>query len=123
MKTHRKLPRILVIAGFAGMVIGAIDPIEGSLLILPGVGLLALGTFLGGSRHRALVLWSFACVAAGVAALWVISAFGGVRFPGEPASAGHSAWWGLFLLPYPLGWMAGLVGAIRVMREPVATTA
>ena len=34
------------------MLVGAIDPIEGSLLILPGSGLVALGTFLAQSERR-----------------------------------------------------------------------
>ena len=39
--------RILVIAGYIAMLIGAIDPMEGSLLILPGSGLVVLGIFMG----------------------------------------------------------------------------
>ena len=36
MKTPTFWPRVLMIAGLAGMLIGAIDPLEGSLIILPG---------------------------------------------------------------------------------------
>jgi len=104
--------RILVIMGLIAMVIGAIDPLEGSLVILPGTGLVALGALLGSSRHRILLYWSFFLVAVGVGALWGLSALGG--FGGN---SGRSNWWGLVLLPYPVGWIMGLVGSIRRLRE------
>jgi len=104
--------RILVIAGLAAMLIGAVDPLEGALLILPGSGLVALGALLGKSRHRRFLFWSFVLVAVGVGALWGLSAIGGLG-----GTTGHSYWWGLVLLPYPVGWIMGLVGAIRVLRE------
>jgi hypothetical protein len=104
--------RILVIAGLAAMLIGALDPLEGSLVILPGTGMVALGALLGKSRHRTLLSWSFVLVAVGVGALWGLSAIGG--FGGR---TGRSYWWGLMLLPYLIGWIMGLVGAIRRLRE------
>ena len=104
--------RILVIAGFAAMLIGALDPLEGSLVILPGTGMVALGALLGKSRHRTLLSWSFVLVAIGVGALWGLSAIGGLG-----GRTGRSYWWGLMLLPYLIGWSMGLVGAIRRLRE------
>jgi hypothetical protein len=104
--------RILVIAGLAAMLIGALDPLEGSLVILPGTGMVALGALLGKSRHRTLLSWSFVLVAVGVGALWGLSAIGG--FGGR---TGRSYWCGLMLLPYLIGWIMGLVGAIRRLRE------
>lgn len=104
--------RILVIVGLVAMVIGALDPLEGSLVILPGTGLVALGARLGNSQHRILLYWSFVLVAVGVGALWWLSALGG--FGGN---SGRSNWWWLVLLPYPVGWVMGLVGAIRRLRE------
>jgi K+-transporting ATPase A subunit len=80
------------------MLIGAIDPLEGSLIILPAAGLVALGALLGKSRHRRLLCWSFILVAVGIGALWVLSAFGGVG-----GRTGRSMWWLLVVLPYPVG--------------------
>jgi hypothetical protein len=94
------------------MVIGALDPLEGSLVILPGIGLVALGALLGNSRYRTLLLWSFVLVAVGVGALSGLSALGG--FGGN---SGRSNWWALAILPYPVGWIMGLIGAIRSLRE------
>jgi len=104
--------RILVIVGLVAMLIGAIDPLEGSLIIVAGTGMVALGGLLGRSRHRLLIYWSFVLVAVGVGVLWVLSAFGGIG-----GSTGRSMWWGLVILPYPVGWIMGLVGAIRRLRE------
>ena len=52
MNARHLRSRILIIAGSIAMVVGAIDPLEGSLIILPGSGLVALGTFLGQSERR-----------------------------------------------------------------------
>lgn len=74
------------------MLLGTVDPLEGSLLILPGSGLIALGNFLG-KRQRGVIrywLWVFGLIAVGVAAMFVLSAFGGIG-----GQSGHSMWWGV----------------------------
>lgn len=99
--------RILIIAGGIGMLVGAIDPLEGSLLILPGSGLVALGTFLGHSERRLIVyrVVVFVLIAIGVGAMWGLSSMGG--FGGN---SGHSMWWGVLILPYLIGWSMGIWG-------------
>jgi hypothetical protein len=89
------------------MLIGAIDPMEGSLAILPGSGLIALGFFLdrGDRRLIAFRVWMFVLVAVGVAALWGFSSVGGLG-----GHAGLSLWWGLLVLPYLIGLSASLWG-------------
>jgi len=104
--------RILGIAGPVLMVVGAIDPLEGSLVILPGGGMVLLGAYLGRSRRRTLLLWGFVLLAVGTGALWGMSALGGL---GE--GTGRSMWWALVLLPYPVGWVSCLVGAILRLIE------
>jgi hypothetical protein len=112
MAARWRWSHILVIVGLVATLVGAIDPLEGSLLILPGTGLLALGAWLGNSQHRRLLCWAFALVAVGVGEVWGLSAVGGLG-----GSTGRSMWWAIFLLPYPVGWVMALVGAIRRMRE------
>ena len=112
MKGVARLSRILVIVGLAAMVVGVLDPLEGSIVILAGAFLATLGALIGRSRHRVLLSWSFVLVAVGVGAMWWMSALGGLG--GE---TGRSYWWALVLLPYPVGWVMGLVGAIRRLRE------
>jgi purine-cytosine permease-like protein len=101
--------RILVILGGITMLLGTLDPLEGSLLILPGSGFVALGIFLGKRERRTLVywVWVFILIAVGVAAMFVLSAFGGIG-----GKSGHSMWWGIFMLPYPVGWLMAMAGGV-----------
>ena len=70
MKVRNRWSRGLVVVGLIAMCVGAVDPLEGSLIILPGTGMVALGALLGNSRHRSLLAWSFVLVAVGVGLLW-----------------------------------------------------
>lgn len=96
--------RVLNIVGSIAMVVGALDPMEGSLLILPGSGLVALGTFLGRSERRLIAyrVWVLILIVIGVGALWGLSSFGG--------NSGRSMWWGVLILPYLVGWSMGIWG-------------
>jgi hypothetical protein len=105
---------IFVVGGLLAMLVGAIDPLEGSFVILPGSGVVLLGAFLGKSRFQMLLSWAFVLIAAGVGAMVVFTALGGIG-----GNSGRSLWWGLFILPYPLGWIVGLVGAILALIESV----
>lgn len=110
--------RTLVVAGLIVMVIGAIDPLEGSLVILPGTAMVALGAWLGKSRYWKLLCWAFVLVAVGVAALFAVSAVGG--FGGRSSL---SYWWGILILPFPIGWVLGIIGAIKKLREGATPSA
>ena len=105
--------RSLIILGLAVMVRAALDPLEGSVGVVGSGGLMALGARLRESRHRVYLYCCLAMLATGVAALWILSAFGG--FGG---TSGRSYAWGLLILPYPIGWLAGLIGGVRAVREP-----
>ncbi len=104
--------RILVVIGLVTMLIGTIDPLEGSLAILPGSGMVALGALVRHSRHRPLLYFAFVMVLVGVGAMWGLSGLGGIGGP-----TGRSMWWATILLPYPVGWLLTLVGAVRLLRE------
>ncbi len=108
---------ILVWAGLLAMIGGAVDPLEGSLVILPGAGLVALGAWLGRSGFTRVLAWAFVLVAVGVAVLFALSAAGGIGGP-----AGGPAWWAIALVPYPVGWGMAVIGAIRRLRERPAAT-
>ena len=100
---------ILKVVGGIAMVLGTLDPLEGSVLILPGSGLVALGMHLGGKDRRTVLywVWVFILIAVGVAALFGLSAVGGIG-----GKSGHSMWWGMLILPYPLGWVMALAGGV-----------
>ncbi len=105
---HRSVwAKIMVVIGSIGLLIGALDPLEGSILIFIGSGLAALGTFLGQAeprliRYRTVV---FILIALGVGAMWGLTAKGG--FGGK---SGLSMWWGLLLLPYLVGYPMAIAG-------------
>ena len=86
-----------------------LTPLEGSLLILPGSGMVALGIYLGGKDRRTVLYWTWAfiLIAVGVGALFGLSAVGGIGGKG-----GHSMWWGILILPYPAGWLMALAGGV-----------
>ena len=104
--------RGLVLGGLIGMIAGLIDPLEGSVVIAAGNVAAAAGGCLGASRYRKLLYLGAALAVIGVATLFAISAVGG--FGGD---TGRSNWWMLILLPYPAGWILGLIGAVRALRE------
>ena len=114
MNTRLLWSRILVIVGSIAMLIGAIDPLEGSLIILLGSGLVTLGTFLGKSPRRMILywVWVFILIAVGVGLVWGLSAIGGLG-----GSTGRSLWWGLVILPYPIGWIMGIISLIVRLIE------
>jgi hypothetical protein len=94
------------------MLVGATDPLEGAFIILPGIVVVALGVVVAKSHHRKLVLWSLALVAAGVGMMIAISSVGGIG-----GNSGHSPAWAILMLPYPIGWVMGLVAAVLVLME------
>jgi len=112
MNTRKLWSRILIIVGGIAMLVGTLDPMEGSLLILPGSGLVALGLFVGKAEPRLLRYWLcvFILIAVGVGALFGLSAVGGIG-----GKSGNSMWWGVLLLPYPVGWGMALAGAILAL--------
>lgn len=107
MNARATWSRILITVGGLAMLVGAIDPMEGSLVILPGSGLVALGTFLGHGQRRLLAyrVGVFILITLGVGALFGLSSLGG--FGGN---SGRSNWWALLLLPYLVGWPMGICG-------------
>jgi hypothetical protein len=158
--------RILVIAGPLLMVLGAVDPLEGSIAIGVGAVLGSLGVRLGGRPDKRILLWGLTVIGVlsllllfraatarqpmllipfglvalsllmlwwglrrgapadrtcvygstglicfGVAAMWVLSAYGGF---GEGAL---SWWWALLVLPFPVGWLRHLFSIGRWIGE------
>lgn len=117
MTTRTLWSRILIYIGVVAMVIGIIDPLEGSFIILPGSGLVALGAYIGGNRRRKRLLLCFVLVAIGVGAMIVMSMFGGVG-----GKTGRSIWWILTALPYPVGWILDLAFVIPTLIHPSEST-
>lgn len=109
---HLLWSRILVILGLFGMLVGALDPLEGSVIILPSAAFAALGVFVGHAARRKLLYWAFLLIAMGVGAMFLWSAIGGIG-----GASGRSRWWALTIVPYPVGWLLGIVAAILFLVE------
>jgi len=105
-------PRRLLIAGIVAMFAGFLDPMEGSIVILAGVALAAFAARALHSRYSTVLYWALALTFTGVGALWGWSAVGGFGGP-----SGRSMWWILTLVPYPIGFLMGVIGSIRALRE------
>jgi len=95
--------RHLYITGLVAFIVGALDPMEGSVVICAGAALLAFSAYKLKDRHAKHFLIHFLLIATGVISLFVISDQGGLG-PND-----LSWWWGLFILPYPLAWLSLMV--------------
>ena len=122
MRTRTLGAHILFGLGALGFVAGAIDPLEGSVVILAGSMLLLGAEIVRGPERPRTRFWTIVLVliAIGVAMMAALSSVGGIG-----GKSGRSWWWGLLLLPYPAGWLLGigglLAGFIRFLRRRAAS--
>jgi hypothetical protein len=119
MKEKIKWTRIIYITGIVLLIVGSIDPLEGSVLIASGSGLIALSTFLTNDRHRKIFTISFVLIVIGVIFLFYLSSLGGFGGKSE-----LSWWWGALIIPYPIGWLTNIVLLIirAVKKRPQQTS-
>lgn len=105
MDTRSRWSKMLIIIGSVFMIVGILDPMEGSVIILLGSGLAALGSYLSTEPNRRFRddLTIFLLNLVGVGFLWGFSFIGGI---GEGTD--YSMWWALTLLPYAIGLLLGL---------------
>lgn len=68
---------------------------------------MALGALVRRTNRREIAYRTtvFGLILFGVAALWGLSAMGGLG-----GGSGHSMWWALLTLPYVVGWVMGILG-------------
>lgn len=115
MKGKEKWLRIIFILGIVTLIIGTIDPLEGSVVIAFGSALLALSAYLKHDRHRKIFLASLVMILIGVFFMFYFSSLGG--FGGTSTL---SWWWGILILPYPIGWLTTVILLIvRAVKKPV----
>lgn len=104
MKEKAKWTRIVFITGIILLVIGALDPLEGSIIITLGSAFVALAAFATHDRHFRIFMTAFIMIAVGVAAMFYMSSLGG--FGG---GSSVSWWWAVLILPYPAGWFTEII--------------
>jgi len=113
MKTTFNWQKILYFAGIAGLIIGAIDPLEGSIVIGAGSVLLALSTWLMQEKQSKLFAVCSAMMIIGIVCMFYFSSLGG--FGGKSTL---SWWWAILLIPYPVGWLITITTLIiRFIRN------
>jgi hypothetical protein len=106
MKTG-KVNHSLYIGGVVLLILGAFDPLEGSILIAIGSLLLATSIYRKGDAQWKFFQITFIMITVGVTAIFYLSSLGG--FGGNSPL---SWWWGLLILPYPVGWVMDIVALI-----------
>lgn len=109
-----KWVKIIYIIGVCALFIGVIDPLEGSLVILSGSALVALTTYLLNDSYKRIFLISSVLILFGVIFMYYLSSLGG--FGGKSTL---SRWWGILILPYPIGWLISIVVlVIKSFKKP-----
>lgn len=117
MFNHPKVLRTLRIVGIATLLVGVLDPMEGSVVIAAGGALLVWHAYLINNRAKVLYLMAGAMIAFGVLSLFALSSIGG--FGG---TTGVSVWWGLLIVPYPAGWLLMMVLLVSNLLNKNKTT-
>lgn len=104
----------LVIVGGIAMLLGALDPLKGAAILLTGTALVLLGTVLGQAGPRLVSYWIlvFVLVGVGVTAMVVLNVLGDFGATGD-----RSLWWGILILPYPIGWIMGMLNLLLRVAE------
>ena len=113
MKKKPTFLKVLFIIGVVALIIGAIDPLEGSIVITAGSIIMTIAACLKRDRHKRLFLKFSILIIVGVFFMFFFSSFGGF------GKGALSWWWGILVLPYPLGWLASIVLLIvRAFKKP-----
>lgn len=102
-KVKIKWTRAIYITGIIALIIGVLDPLEGSVVIAFGSALTALAAYLTHNSHLKAYLMAFMLIVAGVFFMFYFSSLGG--FGGE---SNLSWWWTMLILPYPIGWILAI---------------
>ena len=104
MNDKRKWIRIIYILGIISLIAGALDPLEGSVIIAVGSALIALSTRLAHDRNRRIFLITSIMIITGVCFMFYFSSLGG--FGGTSTL---SWWWATLIIPYPIGWLINII--------------
>ncbi len=104
MKEKAKWTSVIYVIGIIALIIGILDPLEGSVVIAVGSALVALSAFLTHDRYWKTFMASLILIAIGVFFMFYLSSLGG--FGGKSTL---SWWWGTLILPYPIGWLITII--------------
>ena len=114
MKKEAKWINIIYNLGIVAVILGAIDPLEGSIVILAGSALIAFASHKRMSSYREKFFLSFLLILFGVAFLWYLSSLGGF------GGASDLSWgWGLLIIPYPVGWLLAIITIFQKRKRRI----
>ena len=109
----KKISKILYIIGIIALIIGTIDPLEGSVVIAGGSVLIVIAAYLLKDTLRKLFLTSMIMILIGVTIMFYLSSLGGIG-----GSSSLSMYWGLTILPYLIGWLIAIISIIyKIVRR------
>lgn len=110
MKRKVTISRTLKITGVVALLAGIIDPLEGSILIAIGSILLTIAAKL--TEHHYSDLWAVCTtgIIIGIVAMFYLSELGGIG-----GKSGLPLWWGVLILPYPIGWLTIIISLISLV--------
>ena len=110
IQTHplltRKAAKMSRLTGILLFIVGKIDPLEGSVLIVVGSLLMTFWAFLVRSPRLDMHKWATALMIIGVLALFILSYLGGIKTD-DPWKV--IKW--IIIAPYPAGWLLTVVGS------------
>lgn len=110
MKRKLNIPRTLKITGIIALLAGIIDPLEGSFLILIGSILMTISAKLTDNYYSNLWALCTAGIIVGIIAMFYLSELGGIG-----GKSGLSLWWGILILPYPIGWLTMIITLLLLL--------
>ncbi len=111
-----KLTKTLRIAGIVCLFLGAIDPLEASLLILLGSCLYTMAMYLRIHEKRFFFLICSLMMGSGIFFMFLFSWLGGIG-----GKSDYSLWWGILILPYPIAWLITVYAILRSGFEKKGT--
>ena len=105
--------KFIFYSGVVALILGIIDPLEGSVIIFCGGLLITISAWLSSMEQKYLFLSCTLLLAVGIFFLFYLSSLGG--FGGD---SGLAWGWSLLIIPYPAGWlvMTGLLIRLEVRR-------
>lgn len=118
MKRSIDWHKLLFITAVVLLVAGAVDPLEGSVVIAGGSILLSGLSWQNHDRHRRIFAVCALLILFGVAWMFWISSKGGIG-----GTSGRSWWWGTPILTYPIGWIVTIGTLLFRLRKPSQTAA
>jgi hypothetical protein len=105
------LSRWLPVAALAVTLVAVLDPLEGFPIVLIGGVLAVMAALQDQSPWLRIAVIGLVVACLGCAAMVALSSAGGVGGP-----TGHSRWWLLAIVPYPVGVVLFVAADVMVLR-------